>query len=209
MPFPGYVALQVSSRCLVQVIADFLNRMNRFFMAVVFFISTLPVCADQLDQAPFDVSVPNMEFHEMSLTECLNVLRKYLPPGYRIRYVADPTELCGFSPQIWPKPTPRLNLISLNLTDAPLGVALRVIACSAGARIYESDKNISIFPDVGTMEPFETKAYLWTSDQGDFEAALKHFNIPFYSQTKIVHSKDKFLLTAPREVHDMIARLTD
>lgn len=178
-------------------------------LLVVFLVLIHPARADQLDRAPFDIVLPHIQIHEKSLPECLNVIRKHLPPEYSIRYVADPAKLHGFTPQTFPKPSPELKPVSLNVTNAPLGFFIRVIAVSAGARIYQSGATICVFPNVGTMESFETNAYPWKGGGGNFEAALKRLNVPFYSKTKIEHANGKVLLTAPREVHDQIATMVD
>jgi hypothetical protein len=159
--------------------------------------------ANLLDQPPFDVVVPQIEFRDQSLEECLDVVRKHLPGGYSITYVADPTKLPGFSKQTIPEPSGELSKVSFAIADASLGTIVRRVAKAAGARVSCAGKAITIYPDIGTTEPFVERTYLWNSPASN----LKLSKIPIYAQTKIDYSEGGIRFTAPFEVHERMAFL--
>jgi hypothetical protein len=175
-------------------------------LALIFLLALAQaVSAGQLDQAPFDVVVPKIELRNQSLEECLAIVRKHLPADYPISYVADPTKLPGFSGQTLPEPSAELRKVTLITTDGPLGRILRSIANAAGARISCTSKAITIYPDIGTIEPFVKKSYPRNSPETNVELS----NIPIYTKTKIDYSDGYIHFTAPIEVHEKLASLVD
>ena len=177
--------------------------MRHFALLLLFLMLTRAVCADQLDQAPFDAVVPQIEFRDQSLEECLAIVRTHLPADYPIIYVADPAKLPGFSKQTVPEPSAALSKVTLRMTDAPLGVIVRRIADSAGARISCSGQAITLYPNIGTLEPFVEKRYPWNSP----ESNIKLLSLPIYTKTRIDYSEGVIRFTAPLEVHERIAFL--